>query len=105
MGRGFRLFDYSNQDTPVIQLINLPKLTEPARFLLIGEVNINSITDPNYRFTDIITFLNAVEYYDYVCIRKNQYKKMDDYYIAVVDQSKGVYPHVISKVFRKYISK
>ncbi|OLS18691.1 MAG: hypothetical protein HeimC2_44090 [Candidatus Heimdallarchaeota archaeon LC_2] len=104
LNRGFFVYDYKNRETPVIHHKELPELYSPAYFVLVGEGNLGKLQDPNYKFTNILEYLNAVEFYTYACLKSNMNSMMDKYFIAVINSKKGRVPYVISRAFRRYIN-
>ena len=105
LNKGLKLFDYTNKETPVILLKSFPAIEKPAYFLLIGENNLKTLKDPNYRFFNVIEYLNAVELYHYTCLTSNKGRQMDDFYITIVDPTQNGFAHIIALAFRRYISR
>lgn len=100
--KGPMLFDHSRMTT--IHLKSLPKLQENAYFLLIGERNLERLNDPDYKFHDVVSYLNAVEKYHYMCLKNNHSKNMNDFCITIANPSEGIYPNIINKKFRQFIA-
>ena len=104
LNRGFFVYDYKNKETPVIYHNELPALEMPAYFLLIGEVNLEELQHPKYKFTDVLKYLDAVEFYHYACLKSNRNSIMDNHFIAVINSKRGRVSYVISRAFRRYIN-
>lgn len=101
IARGFHYFRYKNRQDPFFHNDKLPTLKRPEYYQLVGEMNLTNLNAPDYSFQDIIGFLNAVEKYQYECIKANTYECMNDYYVVKID-SKGVFNHNISRAFRRH---
>ena len=83
--RGFDFLDCSKDRITVKHKKELDELDKYQYYLLIGEYNLTDLKDEEYRFTDVVGFFNALDKYQYECIRRRNYTAINNYYIMKFD--------------------
>ncbi|MCE7737439.1 MAG: hypothetical protein GPJ54_21290 [Candidatus Heimdallarchaeota archaeon] len=96
--RGFYFLECSKDRIFVKHKKELDILDKNKYFLLLGEYNLTDLNDKEYRFTDLVGFFNALDKYQYECIRRRDYTAINNYYIMRFDNPYR--PNVTSQLRR-----
>jgi len=101
--RGFNFFSCLEKETIITHQKHLDIIEDPQYYLLIGKYNLTGNSNSEYRFNSIVGYFSALDKYHYECIKRRDYKSMNDFYIMRFEREFQPNNTTQLKKFRRFI--